>query len=66
VTGPKAAHLSRVFNGKTGTAMQAFGQQLSDLEIAAVVSYERNSWHNKTGDAVQASEVAALRQSKGK
>jgi len=66
VTGPKAAHLSRVFNGKTGTAMQAFGQQLSDLEIAAVVSYERNSWHNKTGDAVQASEVAALRQNKGK
>jgi cytochrome c oxidase subunit II len=66
VTGPKAAHLDRVFNGKAGTAMQAFGQQLSDLEIAAVVSYERNSWHNKTGDAVQASEVAALRQSKGK
>jgi len=66
VTGPKTAHLSRVFNGKTGTAMQAFGQQLTDLEIAAVVSYERNSWHNKTGDAVQASEVAALRQNKGK
>jgi cytochrome c oxidase subunit 2 len=61
VTGPKAAHLDRVFHGKTGTAMQAFGKQLSDLEIAAVVSYERNSWHNKTGDAVQPAEVAALR-----
>lgn len=60
VTGPRAAHLERVFNGKAGTAMQAFGKQLSDLEIAAVVSYERNSWHNKTGDAVQALEVAAL------
>lgn len=64
VTGPRAAHLERVFNGKAGTAMQAFGKQLSDLEIAAVVSYERNSWHNKTGDAVQALEVAALHPGK--
>lgn len=61
VAGPKAGHLERVFNGKPGTAMQAFGKQLSDLEIAAVVSFERNSWRNKTGDAVQPREVAALR-----
>lgn len=61
VIGPKAGHLERVFNGKAGTAMQAFGKQLSDLEIAAVVSFERNSWRNKTGDAVQPREVAALR-----
>lgn len=66
VNGPKAAHLNMVFNGKTGTAMQAFGKQLSDLEIAAVVSYERNSWHNKAGDAVQPREVAALRAPPGK
>lgn len=64
VTGPKAAHLERVFNGKAGTAMQAFGKQLSDLEIAAVISYERNSWHNKTGDGVQPREVAALHSGK--
>ncbi len=62
ITGAKAAHLERVFHGKAGTAMQAFGKQLSDLEIAAVVSYERNTWHNKTGDGVQPSEVAALRK----
>jgi len=66
VNGPKAEHLARVFNGKPGTAMQAFGQQLSDLDLAAVVSFERNSWHNKTGDAVQPAEVAALRQIKPK
>lgn len=66
VTGAKAAHLERVFNGKAGTAMQGFGKQLSDLEIAAVVSYERNSWHNKAGDGVQAREVAALRQAQDK
>lgn len=64
VAGPKAGHLERVFNGKPGTAMQAFGKQLSDLEIAAVVSYERNSWRNKTGDAVQPLDVAALRPGK--
>jgi cytochrome c oxidase subunit 2 len=62
VTGPKAAHLDVVFNGRPGTAMAAFGKQLSDLDIAAVVSYERNSWGNKTGDAVQPREVVALRQ----
>lgn len=66
VTGPPAAHLERVFKGRAGTAMQPFGKQLSDLEIAAVISYERNSWHNKTGDGVQPSVVAALRTSLGK
>lgn len=64
VTGPPAAHLALVFNGKPGTAMQAFGKQLSDLEIAAVVTYERNSWSNKIGDAVQPREVTALRSGK--
>jgi cytochrome c oxidase subunit 2 len=61
-TGDKAAHLNIVFNGKPGTAMAAFGKQLSDVEIAAVVTYERNSWSNKTGDAVQPADVAALRR----
>jgi cytochrome c oxidase subunit II len=62
VIGPVAGHIDRVFNGKPGTAMPAFGKQLSDLDIAAVVTYERNSWSNKTGDAVQASQIAALRK----
>lgn len=62
VNGPKAGHLDRVFNGKPGTAMAAFGKQLSDVDIAAVVTYERNSWHNKTGDLVQPRDVAAMRK----
>jgi cytochrome c oxidase subunit II len=62
VNGPKAAHIKRVLNGKPGTAMAAFGKQLSDVEIAAVVTYERNSWGNKTGDAIQPAEVKADRQ----
>jgi cytochrome c oxidase subunit 2 len=40
-TGPKDGHIDRVFNGKPGTAMAAF-KQLSDVEIAAVITYERN------------------------
>lgn len=51
--GPIAKHLSVVLHGVTGTAMQAFGEQLSDSEIAAIITYERNAWGNNTGDAVQ-------------
>ena len=61
-TGPKAAHLDIVLNGKPNTAMAAFGKQLSDTEIAAVVTYERNAWSNKTGEVIQPAEVKALRK----
>ena len=61
-TGPKAGHIDIVLNGKAGTAMQAFGKQLSDTEIAAVISYERSAWDNKTGDAVQPAEIKAARK----
>jgi len=52
-TGVITDHLNRVMNGKTDTEMQAWAPQLSDLEIAAVITYERNSWGNNTGDIVQ-------------
>lgn len=61
-TGPKEGHLNIVFNGKPGSAMAAFGKQLSDSEIAAVVTYQRNAWGNKVGDLVQPGEVKALRK----
>ncbi len=60
--GDKKAHIDIVLNGKTGTTMAAFGKQLSDTDIAAVVTYERNSWGNKTGDAAQPAEVKAARK----
>lgn len=44
--GPVAAHIHIVLNGKTGTAMQAFKDQLTNEQIAAVVTYERNAWGN--------------------
>ncbi|MDK9701551.1 MAG: cytochrome c oxidase subunit II [Sulfuritalea sp.] len=59
--GPKAAHLDMVIKGKPGTAMAAFGAQLSDTDIAAVVAYERNAWNNKLGEVIQPAEVKALR-----
>ncbi|MDP3125398.1 MAG: cytochrome c oxidase subunit II [Thiobacillus sp.] len=62
-TGPIDAHISTVLNGRPGTAMAAFGGQLSDADIAAVVTYQRNAWDNKTGDAVQPAQIAAARGS---
>jgi cytochrome c oxidase subunit 2 len=61
VNGPKEGHIDMVLNGKPGTAMQAFGPQLSDTDIAAVISYERSSWGNKSG-IVQPAEVKARRK----
>ena len=61
VKGPKAAHLDIVLKGKPGTAMATFGAQLSDTDIAAVVTYERNAWTNKLGEVIQPAEVKALR-----
>lgn len=63
-TGPVADHLNIVINGKTGTAMQAFGAQLTDAELAAIITYERNAWGNNTGELVQPSDVAAFKSGK--
>ena len=62
VGGPKADQIALVLGGKAGTAMAAFGKQLNDTEIAAVISYTRNSWGNKTGEAIQPAEVKSLRK----
>lgn len=62
VQGPKADSIDIVLHGRPGTAMQPFGKQLSDTEIAAVVTYIRNAWDNKTGDDVQPAEVKTARK----
>jgi cytochrome c oxidase subunit II len=64
VTGPADASVATVLHGvaRDGkpTAMQAF-KQLSDVEIAAVVTYARNAWDNKAGDAISPADVKAAR-----
>jgi cytochrome c oxidase subunit 2 len=62
VNGPKQGQINIVMNGKEGTSMPAFGKQLSDSDIAAVITFTRNAWSNKTGDVTQSSEIKALRK----
>ena len=54
------AHLDIVLNGKPGTAMVAWNT-LNDLELAAIITYERNAWGNDTGDLVQPRDIKAAR-----
>jgi cytochrome c oxidase subunit 2 len=61
VNGPKGEQIAMVLNGKQGTAMQAFGKQLSDVEIAAVITYTRNAWSNKSGE-IQPADVTSARK----
>lgn len=65
-TGPIADHLNIVVHGKAGTAMAAFGKQLSEVDIAAVVTYERNAWGNNKGDMATPADVLALKQADAK
>jgi cytochrome c oxidase subunit 2 len=60
-TGPIEGHIERVVHGKPGTAMQAFGAQLNDVDLAAVITYERNAFGNNKGDLVQPKQIKAVR-----
>jgi cytochrome c oxidase subunit 2 len=62
VLGPHAAQLDVVMHGRPGTAMASF-KQLSDVEMAAVITYTRHAWGNDAKDGlIQPSEVAAARK----
>jgi cytochrome c oxidase subunit 2 len=56
-TGSADGHLDIVVNGSRGTAMAAYGNQLSDADMAAVITYERNAWGNDVGDMVTPIDV---------
>ncbi|MEN8130542.1 MAG: cytochrome c oxidase subunit II [Pseudomonadota bacterium] len=60
-TGDAHDHLNVVINGRSGTSMAAFGPQLSDVQLASVVTYQRNAWGNDTGDIIQPTTIKALR-----
>jgi cytochrome c oxidase subunit II len=59
-TGPEELQIDLVLNGKPNTAMQSF-KQLSNVELAAVITFTRNSWGNKASE-VQPAEVKARRK----
>lgn len=62
VMGPVANHIRIVLHGILGTPMPPFASQLSDIDIAAVITYERNRFGNHTGDVVQPEEVRNARK----
>ena len=65
VNGPKNGQIQVLLNGivKDGkpTAMASF-KHMSDADLAAVITYTRNNWKNKTGDAVTPADVKAQRK----
>ncbi len=56
-----AKQIAVLLNGQNNGAMPAW-KQLSDTELAAVITYTKNNWSNKTGQLVQPSEVVAARK----
>lgn len=61
VTGDAEGHTDVVMNGRSGTAMAAYKTQLSDVDLAAVITFERNSFGNSMGDIVQPSTIKNAR-----
>ena len=57
----KNKQIAVLLNGQAGGAMPAW-KQLSDTDIAAVITYTKNNWSNKTGQIVQPAEVLAARK----
>ena len=57
-TGALDDHLNIVLNGsQNNAAMQAFGKQLNDVDLSAVITYQRNAFGNNMGDLVQPIDV---------
>ena len=60
-TGPLQDHIEVVLHGREGTAMQAWGDMLSEADIAAALTYTRNAFGNDTGDVVQPQAIARIK-----
>lgn len=61
VQGSMDQQIGVILNGRPGTAMQSFAR-LSDTDLAAVITYTKNSWDNNTGKVVQPSDVKGARK----
>ena len=60
-TGDIDRHLETVINGVVGTPMQGYGNRLADVDLAAVITYQRNAFGNTVGDSIQPQAVKAIR-----
>ena len=60
-TGSIDTHIDTVMNGVAGTMMSQFSDTLSDADIAAVITYQRNAFGNETGDTLQPAHIKSLR-----
>ena len=56
----KLKQVAVLLNGQANGAMPAW-KQLSDTDIAAVITFTKNHWSNKTGQMVQPAEIKAAR-----
>ncbi len=63
--GDIGTHLDVGVNGVPGTMMQAFGGQLNDLDLAAVITYQRNAFGNNMGEMIQAVDVYNFKKGGG-
>jgi cytochrome c oxidase subunit II len=57
----KGKQIAILLNGQGNGAMPAW-KQLSDTDIAAVITYTKNNWSNKTGQLVQPAEITVARK----
>jgi cytochrome c oxidase subunit 2 len=57
----KTKQIMVLLNGQNNGAMPSW-KALSDTEIASVITFTKNHWSNKTGQAVQPAEVVAARK----
>ena len=58
--GPVEGHLNRVVNG--GVGMPPFGEQLTPVELAAVITFQRNAFGNNMGDQIQPVDAVNYKQ----
>ncbi len=61
-TGEMNEHVNILVNGVPGSAMQAFGGQLNDVDLSAVITYTRNAFGNNMGDKVQPLDIYQFKQ----
>jgi cytochrome c oxidase subunit 2 len=61
-TGPIEGHIDTVLHGRPGTAMAAYSALLNPVQLAGVITFERNALGNSVGDMVTPAEILQAQQ----